>query len=752
MNTRHIKSKLLLTLLCTFSLQAELIVVNSTGDQSAVDPAVSALTAVNTITLRSALERADANADSSNEINFDIPLNQQTAGRWLIVPETSLPGVFAKQLILDGYALNTADPASPNTNPINQPNNADLKIELRGPGAGENLDPIDGIDFTFADDSVVRGVVINNFAGFYPDFGFGASGLFIFATNRMVIEGCFFGVDATGINSFPNLQAVGWVECADCLFGGPTPEARNLVSGSYTGAGMVAPFACIDTVIQGNTVGLDRSGDQVLTGFDSRINISIDFSEGTVIGGFLPEERNVISGGATYNVLLGDENIGDRVIGNYIGTSVGGDKTFDENGVGIETFNDDVDGLIANNLISGNAKGIVLGQNAFSFLPTSNYIIENNTIGLDATGEQALGNRNDGIFLNFALDTTIARNVISANDANGIRTSCAKRTHITDNRIGLDRTGTALFGNGRNGIQLGTLVAQGIPSEDDVIEGNIIAGNKLNGISIQSHAQSATVKNNFIGTTLTGDQFQRSNEGVYGNKKNGIAILCSTHNQILDNLIKNSCRDGIKLHSHANQNRIQGNEITHNRDDGIDICDSSCNLIGANDKNSCSATCKVERGNVIAYNGGYGVVVKGNSVDNAIVSNSIFDNKTHKGIELSTRHGGEPNHLQASPKLLSAKTNGTQIQVTGSLDSLPHGDFLIQFFNNSRRGKYEGKTLLGSIEVVTDSDGHDDFVATLSSLCIPINDCRFITATATRINHNELTDTSEFSKVVHVKK
>jgi hypothetical protein len=128
-----------------------------------------------------------------------------------------------------------------------------------------------------------------------------------------------------------------------------------------------------------------------------------------------------------------------------------------------------------------------------------------------------------------------------------------------------------------------------------------------------------------------------------------------------------------------------------------------------------------------------------------------------------------PNRWQASPCLDSARREGCDVIVKGTLESVPHTQYLIQFFNNPLNGdkKAEGKTLIGQKFVETDDKGSAciDAVVTCTCACgdnhkrtdvrrcgkcLCSNRCTLITATATRLRDGKPGDTSEFSKSIKV--
>jgi hypothetical protein len=156
--------------------------------------------------------------------------------------------------------------------------------------------------------------------------------------------------------------------------------------------------------------------------------------------------------------------------------------------------------LADRNLISGNTRlGVGLGDDTDSF--THNITIQNNLIGTDRTGTNALGNGGHGIgsfdaggsgvyLTNFF----IADNVLCANGGAGIRLTGENDSHrLVRNLIGVGADGLTPLGNGQEGIALsgnGNLLG-GTNGTD----GNVIAHNALAGVRLTSGRANAILGN-----------------------------------------------------------------------------------------------------------------------------------------------------------------------------------------------------------------------------------------------------------------
>src|SRR6185436_8055947 len=199
-------------------------------------------------------------------------------------------------------------------------------------------------------------------------------------------------------NSTYGIQAVG----SNMLVGGLTPGARNVVSGNNEGVFIRGAGG----KVQGNYIGTDITGTQALGNNGSGVTAG----DGAIIGGTVPEARNIISANFIGNVALGLNNSGTAatVQGNYIGTDVTGTRSLGNpsNGINIFSNNNLIGGLVAGagNVISGNSNGIVISS--FSSGSVGN-VIRGNFIGTNAAGTGPVPNLQQGIVITGAVNNTI---------------------------------------------------------------------------------------------------------------------------------------------------------------------------------------------------------------------------------------------------------------------------------------------------------------------------------------------------------
>jgi hypothetical protein len=262
-----------------------------------------------------------------------------------------------------------------------------------------------------------------------------------------------------------------------CLTGSPNTHQILIFIGSN------------NDVVTGSFVGVDIDGTTVVGNGDP-IEVRQNTS-GNIIGGTSPAARNVMASDGVFGVILNDGNA-TLIQGNYIGTNAAGTAAIGLLGRGIDM--EIGTGVIiggtasgAGNVINGTDAGISIG--GVQFNAAGNTTVQGNLIGTDATGTVAFNTLNNGIHISQSVNTTIgggttgAANVMNAR-ANGILIDGSPTgTVIQGNKIGTDITGTMPLGNGNCGIAAGD-TTNGIIGGTSAGEGNIIAFNSLNGISI----------------------------------------------------------------------------------------------------------------------------------------------------------------------------------------------------------------------------------------------------------------------------
>lgn len=359
--------------LSTLSINASVILVNSSGDDPAVNPALSPLTAGNEITLRSAIQYANAQGGST-EIDFNI----LSAGPAVInvgtgsgVTGQALP-VITNELIINGYT-------QPNSAAATKTANANIQVILNGSAVNSGVFQ-DGLTLNAgSSNSVIKGLVIQAF----PQNGINIQD----GTGQSII-GNYIGTDRTGAIAVSNLGngiyvglGVTGVTVGSVAILAGIPGDRNIISGQQFTTGAM-PISGAGVFIEGsnnniigNYIGTDVSGKNALsnrTGVyvysavpidlnNSIQNNIIAFNNGAGIG----EGSGVTIDGANNNSILSN--------------SIFSNSNFGVVGNGITLINNGNNNLGFPTLTSGTISGTTLNLGGnFSSLanPNSKFIVQ----------------------------------------------------------------------------------------------------------------------------------------------------------------------------------------------------------------------------------------------------------------------------------------------------------------------------------------------------------------------------------------
>jgi len=385
----------------------------------------------------------DANATPGADL---IAFSISGSGLHTISPLSVLPALTDDTgVTIDGYT----QPGS-STNTLTIGDNAVLLIELSGVAAGTRA-----VGFRVQSSSNrVRGLVITGFG----TLGFGAISIETGTSNR--VTGCFLGTDAAATTARPNEFGV-LVENPEGFFptgpvgttiGGTAAAERNVVSGNSS-VGVAILFGASGTVVAGNYVGTDASGNAALGNAGGGVYVLATSSHNS-IGGVASGSGNLISGNTGSGILIQAADV--SVEGNRIGTNAAGSTAL-PNGTGVLVVIGGSGMVIggtnagAGNLISGNS---VHGVRLFRPLGVR---VEGNLIGTDPSGTASLGNVQDGVLIQGGLSSdpvggTVTGNVIAFNGAAGV----AVGPDVNDTSFGDRITRNFIHDNGGLGIDLGS--------------------------------------------------------------------------------------------------------------------------------------------------------------------------------------------------------------------------------------------------------------------------------------------------------
>src|SRR5205085_6172093 len=269
--------------------------------------------------------------------------------------------------------------------------------------------------------------------------------------------------------------------------------------------------------VEGCYVGIAPT-DHVPAG-NGAAGVSVSGSD-AVVGGAAAGSGNVISGNGSSGIFVGASAFAS-ILGNRIGTSADGAAAVPNGSSVVQLYRDGVtvvDGSLVTiggpfvaerNVISGN-----LGSGVQIVGSVGRVFVRGNFIGTDATGNFAVTNAGDGVYVVGVGPLGVGErwvqgNVISGNGRNGIR-MWGQNCFPQGNYVGTNAAGNAAIPNGGDGILaqdsvLGVGETGSPATAPTVIDPagttrNIISGNRGNGIhGINVAADAGSIVNNYVG-------------------------------------------------------------------------------------------------------------------------------------------------------------------------------------------------------------------------------------------------------------
>jgi len=523
------------------SAQAAIFTVNTTADTGAGS-------------LRQAIIDANASAAVADTINFNIATGTQTITlnsalpsitSQLVIDGTTQPGFLGSPIIVLKPSVNASG-----INGLSLTSGSNLvkglvfngfgnyAIEITGATANGNTiyGNYIGVDISGntaaangggvsidggADNNVIGGTTAaarniisgNNGQGIRIG-GAGTTG------NKVV--GNYIGTNAAGNADLGNsISGILIDQATATTVGGITGGGRNVISGNGNSGVHINDPDTTGNLVQGNYIGTNAAGTAAIGNTNHGVQISASAKVNT-IGGTVAAARNVISGNGIGVWIQGSGTEGNTVQGNYIGTNAGATGPIANLTDGIQitggSNSNTIGGTVAGarNVISGNANdGIEISGGDTRF-----HVVQGNYIGTNISGTNALPNAGNGIHIaEMAFSNTIggntaaARNVISANTQNGILIEGAgtEFNSVQGNFIGTNAAGTGALGNIGSGVQFADSTTTNILGGNQAGEGNRIAYNKANGVTVIG------------GETAAGNNPIRGN-AIFANAKLGIDL------------------------------------------------------------------------------------------------------------------------------------------------------------------------------------------------------------------------------------
>ena len=348
-------------------------------------------------------------------------------------------------------------------------------------------------------------------------------------SSDVTIQGNYVGTDKTGMAALPNNSGISLAQgVTGTLVGGtenvqpdgPCSGACNLLSGNgvepLTGpANGLFISGATETIVQGNFIGTDVTGTQVLSNLSHGLRIE---SSNNLIGGSTPEARNLVSGNGRPSIgnggilLFEGNSTANEVLGNYIGTTANGQAALPNvggHGINIVGASNNVIGglqLGERNVIAGHAdSGIRILPSSISPELSTGNVIQGNLIGISADGATPLPNLAGINVVGTNSNTIGPANTIAFNRGSGMRVSGpeAIETTILSNQIYANvGLGIALAGGANND--------QPAPTLDVVLSDG--AGTTVSGTASGPAGETVTVEL-YANTVCNGDAPTNFGEG-----------------------------------------------------------------------------------------------------------------------------------------------------------------------------------------------------------------------------------------------
>ncbi len=218
--------------------------------------------------------------------------------------------------------------------------------------------------------------------------GNGVYGILI-GSNGTNVQGNTIGTNAGGTVAIPNGETGIYITNApENTIGGTTPGARNVISGNGVRGIWVAGSLSLDNIIQGNYIGLDKTGTTMIPN-----PVGVFLSDGrTMVGGVAAGAGNVISGNSVHGIDISPPSAGNTVYGNLIGTRPDGISASSNLGSGVRMYsgasNNTIggDGAGQANVIAFNTRGVYVDTTFGTAIDNSirgNSIHSNGLLGID---------------------------------------------------------------------------------------------------------------------------------------------------------------------------------------------------------------------------------------------------------------------------------------------------------------------------------------------------------------------------------
>ena len=491
------------------------------------------------------------------------------------------------------------------------------------------------------------------------------TGIYLQSANNNFVRGNLIGVAAAGTTALSNVNnGMVLFSSSGNVIGGATAAAQNIISGNGASGIYLTGIGSTGNLIQGNRIGTDISGSNVL-GNVAGDGITLISATGNIIS------SNLISGNGLAGVSIsGATATGNTLLGNFIGTDVNGQTNLGNRLAGVTISGaggNQIGGINAGNgnVLSGNLQdGIALTGG------TATNLVQGNFIGLSAAGTNAIHNGLNGISINGGTSNTVggasggARNIISGNAYNGIGILLLTDSGNTvlGNFIGTDFSGTKAIANALAGVRI-----QGCSNTIGGVvsgAGNVISGNGKQGVWLvgtNGNVKGNVIQGNLIGLNAAGAS--GLGNGANTSDSAGIGISTASANLLggavagAGNVISANFGAGIFLVGPGTtSNNVQGNLIgtdptgsagQGNNFEGIYMEQAATNFIGGTAAGA---------GNVVSANHTRGIYL--NPASWNVIQGNFIGTKSDGSNALGNTYHNVEMQANANNNLIGGATAG----------------------------------------------------------------------------------------------
>lgn len=487
-------------------------------------------------------------------------------------------------------------------------------------------------------------------------------GIKILGVNNMVLNKLSIGINLTGQKVPCTGNGIFLYKAHNNEIGINPENKSKFLSNIISGNGGNGIYLCKSNgnIIRRNIIGTNLPG-QTSVG-NGKNGIELYKSSKNIIGGdvfinsdnekndptgnkgttnpvfIIPPQGNLISGNADNGLLLRENSDENLFNGNFVGTTLDGQRSISNGGDGIMLDNSHRNNLsgckaienpfVYYNVISGNVKNGICVKNS------NGTIIQGNFVGINAQNSYPVPNLKNGLLVEGNSKGTICGqqiplgNTIAGNGLNGILVKDTASDFISFNTF----NGVAAFGGPVPNRLNGTCITS--TGENIVIRTCVISGNVGHGVALLGDSKGVTIDPCIIGcNTNSSSMTPNGKSGIYIGDNSSHNTIASDNSSVIPNTVSSGNNDyGIVITDNAHHNKIEGCSIGLNTSN-LDVLSNTKGGVVLSGK--CHHN-TIEKCNITGiYN--FSVFLDKDVYNNTVVNNIIGENRL--GIPIGTQEG-----------------------------------------------------------------------------------------------------------------